>query len=263
MIKCALVFYIALIGNSLGLTLKTVSQDNAVVKYNMHGADSSYLPGFCREVADLVEKNIPDLKIKGFEQEVPIQRIEQFLERDQIDIFFCLLKTKDREKRFRYIDIPLYGVNNMLLVKSSDKFATKAELNLIDLKNEGVVLVNKGSSLVYELRRAGVKYSDGGKDDLQIIELLEADRGRFFYGQDASLRFILKNHVKKDKYVLIRVKDSLNSQYVVHSKKLNPKIINDLTRSIQKLKENGTLFKLYQKYIDKSFSYQSQSLLLN
>lgn len=251
----SMIFFLSF--NSYGLTLKTVSQDNSTVKYNLE--DASF-PGFCREIISLVEKEIPDLKFTGLDRAVPIQRIEQFLQRNEIDIFFCLLKTKEREARFNYIDIPLYSVSNVLLVKTNDPLAQKKVIKLSDLKNEGVILVNKGSALIENLKAANVKYSDGGKGDLQIIELLEADRGRFFYGQDATLRFMLKNHAKKDHFKIVPIVEEANAQYVVYSKKLDAKIVNQIKGVIQKLSVNGTFQKIYQKYSRKKEISQNLSL---
>lgn len=254
---CYIVFFLSF--NSNGLTLKTVAQDNSTVKYNLQ--DTAF-PGFCREIITLVENEIPELKFTGLDRAVPIQRIEQFLQRNEIDIFFCLLKTKEREAKFNYIDIPLYSVSNVLLVKTSDPLAQKKVIKLSDLKNEGVILVNKGSALVESLKLAGVKYSDGGKGDLQIIELLEANRGRFFYGQDATLRFMLKTHAKKDHFKVIPIAEEANAQYVVYSKKLDPKVVVQIKSVIQKLSENGTFTKMYQKYSRKKDLVQKWSLAI-
>lgn len=242
------------------LSLKTVSQDNSTVKYNLQ---DQKLPGLCREVISLVENEIPDLKFTGLGRAVPIQRIEQFLQKNEIDVFFCLLKTSEREDKFHYINVPIYSVKHVLLAKASDPIFQKKILKLSDLKHEGIVLVNKGSSLIQNLKNAGIKYSDGGKSDLQIIELLEANRGRFFYGQDATLRFMLKNHAKKDNYRLITIPEDANAQYVVYSKKLDPKIAGQLTSALKKLSDSGALVKVYQKYSQHREVQQKWTLMVN
>lgn len=228
------------------LKLRTVSQDNSLVKYNVN---NQMQLGICAEILKKIEELVPTIKFVGTEKNVPIQRIEQFLEKDEIDIFFCLLKTKDRERRFRYVDIPLYPVRNAVLVKANDPILNKKIKTLKDLKNEGVILVNKGSALIDDLKKSGVKYSDGGKDDAQILELLDANRGRFFYGQDATLKFMLKEKKDKDNYRIIVIPEKKIYQYVVYSKKLDKKIVDKITVAIRKLQLDGTLDRIYQKHV--------------
>ncbi len=248
MIKLFITFIIIVSSNSMAITLRTVSQDNSKIKYNAHSDDSFKLPGFCREVANFVSQKIKNLQIIGFEKEVPIQRIEQFLERDQIDIFFCLLKTKEREQKFNYIDIPLYEVSNSVLIKADDPLSKKNDLNFEDFKAQGVVLVNRGSALVNQLKKMGIKYNDGGKDDWQILNLLDSGRGRFFYGQDVTLKYMLQNHPDKKKYKILRMKESSNAQYVVYSKKLDKNVVLEIEEAIAGIKRDGSLDKLYKKY---------------
>lgn len=238
-------FFILMSESSLALIIRTVSQDNSAIKYNLN---NEKLPGLCREVISAVEKEIPGLKFSGLEKAVPIQRIEQFLERNEIDVFFCLLKTDEREKKFSFIETPIYSIRHAILMSVDDPLAQKKSLKLSDFKNEGTIFVNKGSSLIDDLKKEGVKFSDGGKSDSQIIDLLEASRGRFFYGQDLTLKFMLGNHAKKNRYKIVYLEEKFKAQQVAYSKSLDPKIVKQLTFAIKKLSDSGVFEKLYKKY---------------
>ena len=67
-----------------------------------------------------------------------------------------------------------------MLIKANDPLSKKKDFNFEDFKYQDVVLVNRGSALVNRLKKMGINYNDGGKDDWQILNLLESGRGRFF-----------------------------------------------------------------------------------
>ncbi len=65
--------------------LKTVSQDNSLVKY---ASAADEMPGICREIAAAVMAYDASLSFQGLDQPVPLTRIEKMLESGIIDVFF-------------------------------------------------------------------------------------------------------------------------------------------------------------------------------
>lgn len=226
-------------------TLRTVAQDNALGKYSN---DDPSRPGLCRELAQAVSNAEPSLQFQGLESLTPLPRIEKLLENDGIDIFFCLLKNRHREARFHFIDVPLYTIRHVLLVKADDPVVINGYEDLHALGDQGVVLVSYGSSLVHVLQEAGVKVIDSAKSDNQLIRMLKSGRGRFIYGQDLLLREMLRRSEDRDQYRFLPVVLKEEAQYLAYSRKLNREIVKRLEKTLRGLSQSGGLDFLMSRY---------------
>ncbi len=225
--------------------LKTVSQDNSQVKY---ASPSDEMPGICREIAAAVMAFDPSLSFQGLDQPVPLTRIEKMLETGIIDVFFCFLSNRDREARFRYIDVPLYTVRHVLLVKADDPIEIKNFSDLRSLEKQNIVLVNFGSSLVHALNDAAVRNNASAKNDVQLLRMLESGRGRFIYGQDLTLLDMLRRMNLKDRYRILPAVFKEEHQYLAYNRNLNPAVVVKLEKAIRALSISGQLEKIVSRY---------------
>lgn len=223
----------------------TVSQDNSFFKYDLTSLEK---PGLCREIIDAISIVDPELKFSGLNKAIPLARIEDFLQHSKIDMFFCMLKTDERVKKFNFIDIPLYTINHVIVSKSNDDILKNKNLNLNEISQLGTILVNKGSALAEDLKHQGVKFQSGAKDDLQILDMLEKNRGRFYYAQDMTARYVLQKSKLNHKYSIYPQVFKTEQQLIAYSKKLNPKVVLKVTEAIKKLQKQGKLKALYQRY---------------
>lgn len=233
---------------SLSSELKTTYQDNSPVKYNF---DNSSSPGICTEVIEEIEKIRPGLRFHGKNKKMSLARIESFLESSDLDIFFCLLKTPEREKRFRFIDLPIYEVNNIILVKNDDDILKEVKNLRKDLKffkDKGKFIVNKGSILVEDLKRIGASYLDGTRKDLEILEMLNKNRARFFYTQDFAIAYSLKNAKQSGNYKIIQLDRPSGTQNIAYSPKADSKLIKEVESALRELVASGKLKAIINKY---------------
>lgn len=230
---------------SISQEISTVSQDNAFLKYDLNSLEK---PGLCREIIDAISITDPELKFSGLNKAIPLARIEDFLQYSKIDMFFCMLKTDERIKKFNFIDIPLYTINHVIVSKSNDGILKNPNLNLYEISKLGTILVNKGSALVGDLKNQGVKFQSGAKDDLQILDMLEKNRGRFYYAQDMTARYVLQKSKLNHKYSIYPHVFKTEQQLVAYSKNMNPKVVLKVTEAIKKLQKQGKLKALYQRY---------------
>ncbi len=225
--------------------LKTVSQDNSLVKY---ASAADEMPGICREIAAAVMAYDASLSFQGLDQPVPLTRIEKMLESGIIDVFFCFLRNRDREARFRYIDVPLYTVRHVLLAKADDPIDIKNFSDLHRLEKQNIVLVNFGSSLVQHLNDAAVRNNASAKNDVQLLRMLESGRGRFIYGQDLTLLEMLRRMRVKERYRILPTVFKEEHQYLAYHRNLNPAVVLKLEKAIRALSISGQLEKLVNRY---------------
>lgn len=229
----------------MGQSLKTVAQDNSLAKYAI-GDETQ--PGICREIAAAVTAIDPTLTFSGLDLQTPLTRIEKMLEQGSIDLFFCLLRNKKREAKFNYIDIPLYSVRHILLVKADDPIVIKEYADIRQLGDQGLVLVNFGSALVHDLNDAGVKNIASAKNDLQLIRMLDSGRGRFIYGQDLTIMEMLRRMKLKDRYRILPVTLKEENQYLAYRRGLSQDVVDKLEKLIRSLADSGKLQAIVSRY---------------
>ncbi len=228
------------------VVLRTASQDNAVVKYNH--ADKSK-PGICWEIMQKIEAADPSIAFSGIvEQEKPILRIESMLEKSEIDVYFCLVKSPEREARFNYVDVPLYLVKHVVAVKADDPVSVKNFEDIRKLGADGSVLVTWGSALTKVLKAENIKIDDGAKSDEQNFKKLLSSRARFFYGQDMTLSASIKNLKLENKVKILDTVFKEEPQYLTVSKSLDPAIVAKLKGHLERMQKSGELQRIAAKY---------------
>lgn len=244
--KYFLLFLMAISIQSNAYTLKTISQEGADAKFD---PSSKEKPGLCREIADLIHNTNPNISFEGFDNIAQLKRIEHLLENGEIDSFVCLLKNEEREKKFDFINIPLYEIKHVVLTSANEATAISNIEDLKKVSEQSAILVPTGSSLIKFLESKQIKIDSSGKDEESNILKLINGRGKFVYGQDVSLNATItkkKIEFSKLKYLPTTFKEE--AQYIAVSKKLSAEAKQEITKVIEKLKSDGKLEELYKKY---------------
>ena len=169
--------------------LRSIAQHGAPVKYAAVG-DSQ--PGLCREVAQQVQRFDPQLRIAGLERDAPLRRVELLLERGEIDVFFCLIETPERRRRFDFLSVPIYQVRHRVVQRADDPAVLAHYDDLAAAGRRKPVLVAQGSVLAGRLVRAGVPVSEAAPSDIAALRMLLLGRSDAVYGQDMTLLPLLQ-----------------------------------------------------------------------
>lgn len=233
------------------LRLKTVSQDNALVKYN---PASTEMPGICYEIIKEVERADSGLKFVGLERKMSIGRIESYLDKGSIDIFFCLIKSASREKTMNFFSEKLYPVNTVFVVRKHDPIDVSNFKQVEKVQEGNTVLVNRGSILKEDLVGYKFPINDHAKDTMQLLKMLESGRGRFVYMQDIEIRSFLREHGLKGRYRILPAKLVSTYQRVTFRKGLPDHARARVAKALKKLRDNGRLEAIYSKYLEGSES---------
>ena len=227
------------------LTLRTVQQSGSLVKYDPDGSPAR--PGLCLEILRAVEKADPNLRFTGLEQHVPLKRVERLLADGLVDVFFCLLKSPEREKQWRYAPVPLYVVRHVLVQRADDTrhFSTLEDLAAASRTKR--VLVMRGTALARRLTVAGVAIAEVASER-EALQMLALGRTDAIYGQDINLqRHVAETH-QGDKVRFGRTVFLEEPQYLALRADLPVAHEERLTQALRKLERDGTLRQLAEKY---------------
>lgn len=224
--------------------LRTVQQSGSIAKYA--ASSDAPLPGICMEILRAVERVDPGLRFTGVETRAPLRRVERMLVQNEIDVFFCLLKSPERAQQWRYLPVPLYRIRHMVVQRAAEpEFSSLQELALAGQKKP--VLVTQGTLLAQTLARANVVTAEA-PSEREALQMLLLGRADAVYGQDLNLLRNVREAGLADRLRLSSTVFQEDVQYATVSKQLPPAIEQRLTLALQTLEREGQLRAIAEKY---------------
>ncbi|GAB3254261.1 substrate-binding periplasmic protein [Chitinimonas naiadis] len=229
------------------LLLRTASQAGNSVKFNLASTDE---PGICVEILRAMERVDTDLHFTGLDQEKPLLRIESELANGQIEVFFGLLRTADRQQKMRYIDhTPLYVIRHQVAVRADDSVAVETFEDIRALGQNGLILVPMGTAYIDYLKRQGGLILDiGSNSNVDNFKKLLAGRGRFFYQADTTLKRYIRDQKLVGQVRILPAVFRLEPQMLVTSRQLSEDKVARLSSALAALAKSGELQRIQRKY---------------
>ena len=227
------------------LTLRTVQQAGSTVKYDPDGGPLK--PGLCLEILRAVERLDPGLHFTGLDQQVPLKRVERLLADGLVDAFFCLLKSPEREKQWRYAPVPLYTIRHVVLQRADDPRNPDTLAELAAWSRRKPVLVMRGTALARRLVAADVSIAEVSSER-EALQMLALGRADAIYGQDINLQRHVAENKLGDKLKFGRTIFQEEPQFLALRADLPAAHEERLTQALRKLEKDGMLRQLTDKY---------------
>lgn len=230
---------------AVAVELRTGAQDSDPKFFMKDGK----MVGLCYDVLKAVENIDPSIKFTGADIFLPFNRIETGVEEGSLDCFPGFIKNKEREALYRYIDIPIYMVRDVLVARKNDNVVINKLQDIKALK-DNVILTPMGQAQSDTLKKEGYNVDDGGKNaDANITKLL-AGRGRFIFQSEISIKVAIAKYGVQDKVRVLPLKINESGRYFAFSKKTPLETIEKVRKAIEKLRDSGKLSKIFDKYVN-------------
>jgi ABC-type amino acid transport substrate-binding protein len=220
------------------VSLRTVQQAGSAVKYDPDGPPQK--PG-------AVVKAEPGLHFTGLEHQVPLKRVERLLAEGQVDAFFCLLKSPERERQWRYSPVPLYIIRHVIVQRADDARHFDTLNDLAAASHKKRVLVMRGTAIARHLLQADVAIAEVSSER-EALQMLTMGRADLIYGQDINLQRHIVDTRQGNKFKFGRTVFQEEPQYLALRADLPPAYEERLTQALRKLEKDGTLRQLTEKY---------------
>jgi len=224
--------------------LRTVQQSNSMAKYAPGDANR---PGICMEILRAVEQVEPRLRFSGLDRQAPLRRVEVMLGQGDIDVFFCLLKSAERERQWRYVPVPLYRIQHAVAMRQGEEAEPRDLADLVQASRRKPVVVTRGTVLAAALQQAGVTVTEAGSDR-EALQMLLLGRTDHVYGQDLNLLRNIREFDLGEKLRLAATVFQTDQQYLVLGRKLPLAVEQLLQQTLQKLEREGRLKAIADKY---------------
>jgi polar amino acid transport system substrate-binding protein len=230
-----------------GDALRTVAQAGMTLKFNISGDGP---PGFCIDYIHALQRADPGLLFSGLEETLPLTRIEGDLAAERIDLFFALLKTRERAARFRFVEAPaLYNVRHQVAVRADDPVQVRSFDDVRALGAQGVILATRSTGYSSFLAdQQGLIVDAGAADSARNLRKLVGGRGRFFYQSDATLRHLIEAEGAQDRVRILPAVFHADSQLLAHSPGLAPERLARVVAAMRAIEQHGIASRLRAAY---------------
>lgn len=245
-VAAAALFTLAFSNVVLASEVSTAYQAKSAPKY--HITESGVAEGIVIDVMRAVEERLGDVNFYSGST-IPLKRIEALLEAGKIDVFFGLARNAKREKKYTYVEIPLYDVQHVVAVRKGEHIDIQSFDDIRALGENGTILTNSGSATErYLKKQSGLKVDASGKNLSQNLKKLLAGRGEFVYFHDLGLYHALNNEFKGQPLDILNQSFRTYGHYIAFSKSVDEELINRVAEAMKELKADGTLDTIAQKY---------------
>ncbi len=227
--------------------LRTVAQAGMSLKYNPGGSGA---PGFCIEYIRALQRQDKQLQFHGLDESLPLLRIEGDLASERIDVFFGLLKTRERAERVGFVDSPaLYTVRHQVAVRADDRVKVASFDDIRALGAEGVILATRGTGYVSFLaEQGGLLVDSGATDNAQNLRKLLSGRGRFFYQASTTLRHTLDAEGLQSKFRILPMVFREELQLLAYAPGLARERLNRIVSAMKAIEASGEAGRLRASY---------------
>lgn len=223
--------------------LPVLAQESLPPKWINRGDHSE---GVCPDILQAIEKLEPRVHFTGQHEFRSIPVIEQGLESGSVACACALLDTARRRDIATIAGKPLYMVRHRVAAAASDRARVDSLDELVKLKP--LVNTSRGAGYSDQLRALGLKVDDSTSDNVVNLRKIIAGHGRFFYMNELSLNWIVRENGMGDQ---VRVVPGVLKEEPIYfwvSKKVPPATVHMLDQALLKLKANGELNRIYERW---------------
>lgn len=223
--------------------LPVLAQESLPPKWIDRGDHSD---GVCPDILRAIEKLEPRVRFTGQHEFRSLPVIEQGLESGDVACACALLDTARRRGIATIVGKPLYMVRHRVAAAASDHARVDNLDQLVKLKP--LVNTSRGAGYSDQLRALGLKVDDSTSDNVVNLKKIIAGHGRFFYMNELSLNWIIRENGMGAQVRVIPGVLKEEPVYFWVSKKVPPATVHLLDQALLKLKANGELSRIYARW---------------
>ncbi len=228
--------------------LRTAAQECEPKYFRLDNEEK--INGICVDVMRAIENIDPTIKFIGDQNFIPFQRIEEGVSKGDYDCFVGFAMNEERIKKYKFIDIPIYYVRNILISRIDE------DINVYDLSqlmylDDNVIMMAMGIAQADKLKSRGYNIDDGAHTPELNIKKLLSNRGRFIYQSEISLMAAIKKLGVGDSIKVHPLKQFETGRYIAFYPGTPAKIIEKVESALEKLEKQGVLEEIFKKYVSK------------
>jgi ABC-type amino acid transport substrate-binding protein len=208
--------------------------------------------GYSVDIMNAIHRLNKQLNFEDYQDFCTIPRIETEMLFGRKDIFVAAFKTSERQEKFNFLDEPLCVLKYVMVVRKSDPVMVSSFNDIRSLGEDRIILTLLGTALQSFLERQSDLQINASASSVDAnLRMLQYGRGRFFFTVDLGLEGRLNTPPWQGKFRILPAVFGEESQFIMVSKKLDPKNVKPLANALKRLRSSGELDKICQFYRNK------------
>lgn len=236
--------------NSSFIELNTAAQADSFPKY-YQDPKTGKMQGLAIEIMQAIEKQNSRIKFTGYNRPMPWKRLQDYLQKGKLDIFFGITKSAYRERIYQFILTPLYPVNHVVAVRTDDDISVTNYDDIAKLGEQGIILTIAGSAIINYLASQNGKLiiDSSGLTISDTLERLVRKRGRFIYYHDLGLYGDIKRYNHQTRVKILPTSFRQYNHYAAFAPNTPKEVVLEVSQSLDSLQKTGQLQAIYKKYL--------------
>lgn len=211
----------------------------------------SEITGMNVEIINAFIREAPEFQVRyGLEMQ-SISRIFRSLKDNRVQVVFGMAKSPEREKLYRYVDIPLYPVKFSIVARADDREVRHIN-SYKEMKRLGGIVLGVRATNAVELFKEKTRHLGIPVEVMPTVEQnlkkLLSRRGRYFVFNHYSLIDGAKKIGCLDKIVVLPLIVKKENHWLVFSRSVPEQVVEKANAVLLELQENGELKRIYEKY---------------
>jgi len=228
-----------------GWVLRTAAQEGSAPKY-LTGSNPAGVGGLCPEILRAIEGVDPEIHFEIDPKPTPLRRIEKSLQEGRLDVLCALLDTPRRHQIAHRLSTPVYAVRERLVALRSEALSSQG---FDDLARTGALVATQaGASYADKLRQHGVAVDE--TDTVAALRNIVRHRVRYYYGNELTCVYYIKAGRMSAELGLVPGVMGETPSHFWAARHLEPALVKRLDAALIKLKRNGTLERIYNRYAE-------------
>lgn len=231
------------LAGAAGMTLRVMGQESLPPKWIFRNGAAS---GVCPDILAAIEKAEPRLHFGHTPDYRSVLVVEQGLQNGSVDAACALLDTPQRNAIAVRVGPPLYMVRQRLAAAAGDPADIRSLDNLV--RQKALVNTSRGAAYIEQLRALGVEVDDSSGDNLINLKKILAGHGRFFYMNELTLHWLVRENRLQNKIKLMPAVLREDPIYFWVSRKAPAQAVELVDATLKKLAANGELAHIYARW---------------
>lgn len=226
-----------------GMTVRVLGQESIPPKWILDGATPK---GLCPDMLAAIERIEPRLHFTGYDRGRSLPVIEDALDSGKVSAACGLLDSPRRRSVALRSRIPLYDVRHRLAAVASD---TQVVNNFDDLvRIHPLINTARGSAYILQLKALGIEVDDSTGDNVVNLRKILHGHGRYTYMNELTLVYYIHSEHLENKVRMLPAVFNAEPVYLWVSRKADPALAPMIDDALAKLKANGELARIYDRW---------------
>lgn len=202
--------------------------------------------GVCADLIAAIERTEPRIHFTGYDRGRSLMVIEDALASGRVWAACGMLESVRRHRIALRSEVPVFETRHRLAAAAGDTQPVESFDDLVRLK--ALINTARGSAYIDEMKARGIAVDDSTGDNVVNLRKILAGHGRYTYMNELSLAHLIRSEHLENKVRVLPAVLTTAPLYFWVSKKADPALAPMLDQALVRLKANGDLARIYERW---------------